>query len=134
MRQLTPLAALVIIAGLACADPTTPPDLELAGQWGSPDAALTLSMAGGTVQYACGSGTIDSGWSVRADRTWQARGQHYTGGGPAPSEGRPPHAATYTGRVQGDVLIFTVVVPDLGAVLGPFTVKRNAPGASEICV
>ena len=131
MRGLGVLGALVLLSGFACADPTAP---ELTGSWGGPDATLTLSPLGGTVEYACGASTVDAGWGVSAGKTWYATGQYYSGGGPAPSEGRPPHPATYSGQFQGDVLTFTVTVPDLGAVLGPFTVKRGAPGASEICV
>ena len=134
MRSLSALAALAILAGLGCADAAAPTAPDLAGQWGGPDATVTLTVAGGTVEYACGSGTVDSGWGVSPDRAWHATGQYYSGGGPAPSEGRPPHTATYSGRFQGDLLTFAVAVPDLGTVLGPFTVKRNAPGASEICV
>jgi len=51
-----------------------------------------------------------------------------------PVEGRPPHAASYLGTFKGDALTFSVTVPTLGAVLGPFTVTRNTPGASEICL
>jgi hypothetical protein len=134
LPRLLTLAPLLLGATLACADATSPDGSVLAGTWGGPDATLTLSALGGTVEYACGASTVDAGWGVGAGRMWHATGQYYSGGGPAPSEGRPPHAATYLGRLQGDVLTFTVTVPDLGAVLGPFTVTRNAPGASEICV
>jgi len=131
MRRLMLLGPFIFCAALACADPAAP---DLAGQWGGPDATLILSPTGGTVAYACGSGTIDPGWGIREDGSWRAAGQYYAGGGPLPSEGRPPHAATYAGAVQGDVLTFTVAVPELAAVLGPYRVRRNTPGASEICL
>jgi hypothetical protein len=51
-----------------------------------------------------------------------------------PVQGRPPNPATYAGTLAGEVLTFSVAVPKLGAVLGPFTVKRDQPGASEICL
>lgn len=129
--RLLSLTPLLLLTALACADPLAP---ELAGQWGGPDATLILSPAGGTVEYACGSGTIEPGWVVGPDGSWAGRGEYFMGGGPLPSEGRPPHDATYAGRVERDVLTFTVVVPDLGATLGPYTVRRGEPGASEICL
>jgi hypothetical protein len=132
MRMAGALAALAVLSGVGCTDSTEP--AALTGTWGGPEATLTLTMAGGTVEYACGSGTIDSGWRLDADGTWRASGQYFAGGGPLPSEGRPPHPATYAGRVQGELLTFTVKIGDLATSLGPFTVRRNAPGASEMCV
>jgi len=130
-RRLASLALLLLPTALACADPVAP---GLTGQWGGPDATLILSPSGGTVEYACGAGTIDPGWAFQADGQWRATGQYFSGGGPMPIEGRPPHAASYLGTLKGDALTFSVTVPALGAVLGPFTVKRNTPGASEICL
>jgi hypothetical protein len=86
------------------------------------------------VQYACGAGTVDSGWQFEANGRWRATGQYFAGGGPAPAQGRPPNPATYEGALHGDALTFSVTVPKLGAVLGPFTVKRDKPGATEICL
>jgi hypothetical protein len=131
MRFLTPMTSLLLLAGLGCADSTAP---EVTGQWGGPDATLVLASSGGSVDYACGTGTIDPGWRVGPDGRWAASGKHFIGGGPVSNEGRPPHAATYAGTFQGDYLTFTVAVPDLASVLGPFRVRRGAPGASEICL
>jgi hypothetical protein len=131
MRRLTLPSLLLLSSALACADPVAP---EVTGQWGGPEATLILSPTGGTVQYACGAGTIDPGWTLEQGGQWRATGAYMSGGGPMPVEGRPPHPATYAGHLTGDALTFTVAVPELGAALGPYTVKRNAPGASEICL
>jgi hypothetical protein len=131
MRRSPRSSLLFLALALACADPVAP---EFTGQWGGPDATLILSPTGGTVQYACGSGTIDPDWTLEASGHWHATGEYFTGGGPAPVEGRPPNPATYAGTLRGDVLTFSVTVPGLGAVLGPYTVTRNRPGASEICL
>lgn len=122
---------LVLAAVVGCSEPASP---ELAGEWGGPDATLTLAPDGGSIEYACGSGTVAPGWRIDRTGTWSGTGQYFTGGGPAPSEGRPPHPAIYAGHLKGDVLTFTVTVPDLSATLGPFQVRRDAPGASEICL
>lgn len=131
MRSLTPLLALALLAGLGCADATAP---VLPDQWGGPEATVMLSHTGGSVQYLCGTSTIDAGWGIAPGGRWHATGQYYAGGGPVPVEGRPPHPATYDGVFRGDVLVFSVAVPDLGSTLGPYTVTRGKPGASEICL
>jgi len=131
MRMLTPLLALTCLAGLGCSDPAAPAAPEA---WGGPEATLILTTAGGSAEYLCGKSTIDAGWGVEPGGHWHATGQYYTGGGPEPAEGRPPHAATYEGLFLGDVLVFSVSVPDLETTLGPYTVTRGKPGATEICV
>jgi hypothetical protein len=131
ISRRSPLALLLIGSALACADRVAP---ELNGLWGGPDATLILSPTGGTVQYACGAGTIDPGWQFTANGQWRATGQYFTGGGPMPVEGRPPQVASYLGTRTGDTLTFSVTVPGLGTVLGPCAVKRDQPGASEICL
>ena len=125
------LLILMLTAAVACSDPAAP---ELAGEWGGPDATLLLSTDGGSVQFACGSGTVAAGWRIDQNGEWSGTGEYFTGGGPVPSEGRPPHAADYLGSARGDVLTFTVSVPDLHTTLGPFIVRRGAPGAREICL
>jgi hypothetical protein len=131
MRCLTPLVALALLSGLGCSEETAP---SIGGQWGGPEATLLLSTAGGTVEFLCGSGTIDPGWGIAPGGPWNATGQYFTGGGPIPAEGRPPHPAAYSGMIRGDVLTFSVSVPDLSTTLGPYTVTRGAPGAFEICL
>jgi len=116
---------------LACSSSIGP---ELVGAWGGTDASLTLSAAGGEVQYQCGASTIDSGWTVSVDGTFTATGQYFTGGGPVPVDGRPPHAATYAGNVDGSTFTFTVTVPDLGATLGPYLTTRGGPEVSQLCL
>jgi hypothetical protein len=130
-RRGLALLLLALTAAIGCSDPAAP---ELTGQWGGPDATLSLAPDGGSVVYACGSGTVAAGWRIDPNGKWSGTGQYFTGGGPVPSEGRPPHAASYSGSAHGDLLTFTVSVPDLHTTLGPFIVRRGAPGASEICL
>lgn len=131
MRPLTALVALTLLAGPGCSEATAP---DLTDQWGGPEATLTLGPAGGSVVYLCGASTIDAGYSIAPGGRWHATGEYYVGGGPAPVEGRPPHPATYDGAFRGEVLVFTVAVPDLATTLGPYTVTRGKPGATEICL
>ena len=96
MRRILAMAAVAAPLLAACSDPGAP---ELSGQWGGAEVNLKLTASGGVVEYACGYGVIDSGWSLAASGRWHANGAHYTGGGPQPLPGGGmPHPAVYSGR------------------------------------
>ena len=122
-----PLLALT----LGCSSATAP---TLLGQWGGHEASLTLTPSGGTVAYPCGSGTIDSAWTINQSGQFAASGQHFFGGGPVPPGGTVPHPAQYSGQVGGQFLTFTVSVTDLAVTLGPFHLIRGGPAVVELCV
>ena len=124
---LGPLLALA----LACSSPSAP---SVLGQWGGHEASLTLTGVGGTVSYPCGTGTIDSSWTISGDGQFAASGQHFFGGGPIPPGGTPPHPARYSGQVAGQFLTFSVRVTDLNVTLGPFHLVRGGPPVVELCV
>jgi hypothetical protein len=126
------VACSVLLLAAACGSSPTAP--ELTGQWGGPEANLTLASTGGSVEYACAEGTIDPSWTVGPGGQWRATGQHFTGGGPVPPSGRPPHPATYSGTLSGDTLTFTVTLTDLAQVLGPFTVTRGRSTVLNVCL
>ena len=94
---------------------------------------MVLSRTGGSVNYQCGAGTIDSTWTLTADGTFTGTGLHYFGGGPVPSGGRQPHPARYVGHVTDDRLALSVVLTDLDQTLGPFQMVRDGPGVTELC-
>ena len=125
--RLLPLLAVV----LSCSAPTAP---EAEGDWGGPDASLSLSRAGGMLNYTCGTGTMDSAWVLGRDGRLTATGEHFFGGGPLPPAGRPPHPARYSGSVEGDTLVLTVTVTDLVQTLGPFRLVRGGPRVQELCL
>jgi hypothetical protein len=116
---------------VACASSTAP---TILGAWGGQQASLSLTISGGTVAYQCGSGTIDSAWTITTDGQFSASGVHYFGAGPVPPGGTPPHPARYSGQVQGPFLTLTVVVTDLQQTLGPFHLIRGGPAVHELCV
>lgn len=130
-RILRGCFALVVTSALACSTSDTP---VAEGAWGGPNASLALSRSGGTLGYSCGSGTMDSTWTVSADGRLTATGQHFFGGGPLPSGGRPPHPATYEVHLDGRVMTLTVVVTDQALTLGPFTMVRGGKPVQEICL
>ena len=125
--RFLPLLAIV----LACSSPTAP---MAEGDWGGTSASLSLSRSGGVLSYACGTGTMDSAWVLSPDGLLSGAGQHFFGGGPLPSQGRPPHPTAYSGRIEGNVLVLTVTLTDLGQTLGPFRMLRGGPKVYEMCV
>ena len=130
MSRSSAVACLGIIALLACSDTTAP---IADGTWGGREASLQLTNAGGSLSYACGTGTIDSGWTISRDGRLTGTGQHFFGGGPVPPQGHPPHPATYVGRVVEDHLSLTVTLTDLQQTLGPFDMVRGGPPVAELC-
>lgn len=130
MRQPHAGIALVLLT-LGCTSTTLP---DVVGEWGGTQASMTLGPSGGTLNYQCGAGTIDSAWSLAAGGRFTASGRHYFGGGPLPSEGRPPHPARYTGQVEGRVLMLTVVLTDLSQTIGPFRLIGGGPVVHELCL
>lgn len=123
--------AVLFATVAACAGTTEP---SPAGDWGGTDASLTLTRAGGSVSYACGAGTIDSAWSVDRGGRFRAQGRHAFAGGPMPIGGFDSEPAQYEGWVRGDVLVFTVTLPESGQVLGPYRLTRGGPPVANICV
>jgi hypothetical protein len=120
---------LALVAG--CASPIAP---VVSGSWGGSQVSLTLDRSGGTVIYACATGTIDSTWTLSADGVFAATGEHYFAGGPVPPGGGAPHPARYSGQVNGYVLTLTVTVIDLNQTLGPFTLVRDGPPVRLLCL
>ncbi|MFI5210072.1 MAG: hypothetical protein ACHQ2E_06490 [Gemmatimonadales bacterium] len=132
MSPLRRLACGLLLLGAACGANLTGP--ELAGQWGGPEAIVTLAPSGGTIQYSCAEGTIDPSWTLSSGGRWRATGQHFTGGGPVPPGGHPPHPAIYSGTVRGNQLTFTVTLTDLDQVLGPYTVTKGRSSHMNLCL
>jgi len=130
MHLRAPIACILTLL-CACGSPVAP---TVEGTWGGTEASLTLTRAGGTLQYPCGAGTIDSGWTLSAAGRFAAAGQHFIGGGPVPIGGRTPHPAVYAGQVDGASLTLTVTLTDVGETLGPFHLIRGGPAVTEVCV
>jgi hypothetical protein len=122
---------VLLLLAVGCSAPTAP---TVVGQWGGPVASLVLAPAGGTLSYQCGSGTVDSTWTLSANGRFVGTGQHFIGGGPVPAQGRPPHPALYVGQVDGDYLTLTVTLTDLNQTLGPFRLARGGAPVAEVCV
>jgi hypothetical protein len=123
---------IFIAFALGCSAATAPP--EVLGEWGGQEASLILKISGGTINYLCGAGTIDSAWVLAPNGQFVGAGRHYFGGGPISIEGRTPHPARYQGQVEGRSFVFTVEVTDLKQTYGPFHLVRGGPPVFELCV
>lgn len=130
MNSTSSILVLSFLLALGCASPTSPDPI---GQWGSNDANLTLSRSGGTIEYGCGLGTIDSTWSVGTSGQFTATGMHYTEGGPVPIGGVPPHPARYRGTLRDPWLTLSVTLTDLDQTLGPYRLERGRTGSLVKC-
>jgi len=126
-------ARWLFLAGLVLLSCSTPTEPDLEGAWGGSEVSMVLGRTGGTVSYACGEGTIDSGWTLDSSGAFLAKGVHYFGGGPIPIAGRPPHQATYRGTLSGDHLTLSVTISDPDMTFGPFQLYRGGPPVFEIC-
>lgn len=100
----------------------------ITGSWGGRHVGLMLGPLGGTLDYDCASGTIDS--PVRPDRGghFAAVGRHTPGQGGPEREGQQAQSwpATYSGRLRGDEMTLSVRVEQTGIEIGPLRLGRNA--------
>lgn len=85
---------------------------SLAGEWGGDRAQLTITAAGGRIDYDCGSGTIVGPVRLDAKNRFKASGRHEEfSAGPMQADSAPvTHATAYSGSLKGDTLALTVKV------------------------
>ena len=125
-------ALLVMLALMvSCSSPVAP---DANGQWGSTQAGLLITRAGGTLTLQCGSGLIDSTWTLADDGQFSATGVTFGGGGPDPIGGRPPRPSRFAGRITGDTFTLSVVVIATNSTLGPFRMQRGGPAITQLCL
>lgn len=130
MRRTVPVFLILTLALTACADaPTVTPSSTsvLIGTWGGDHAGLVATSAGGTMEYDCAVGRITGPLLPASDGRFAASGTHTPGhGGPVRVDevvsNRP---ASYSGRVDGDLMTLSVVMTDSNVVVGIFQLTRG---------
>ena len=116
---------------VACSSPVEP---DANGNWGSTQAGLVISRSGGTLTLQCGSGLIDSTWTLTSAGEFTGSGVTFGGGGPDPIGGRPPRPSRFTGRISGDTFTLWFIVIGSETPAGPFRMQRNGPAISQVCL
>jgi hypothetical protein len=129
------LAGLLVCA--ACSGFIYGPNGILAvGSWGGLHVVLILEDSGGTLEYDCAHGTIESGWTLTDDGAFSGVGEHVTehGGPVQESEVLPTRPAAYQGTIDGDRMQLTVTLTDSAQVVGTFDLRRGADGQIVRCL
>jgi len=101
--------------------------VPLTGEWGGKHVGLSLTSAGGTLEYDCAAGTIAGPLVPNPDGTFEAEGTHTPGWGGPEIEGQvmPTYHARYSGLVEGGVMSLQGRLEN-GGSLGPFTIRRES--------
>ena len=122
-RLLALTAALIALP--ACADGPTAADLI--GDWGGEHVALTVTPAGGSLEFDCAHGTIDEPIRPRANGTFDGAGVYVREHGGPIREDEPPdsHPARYVGRIDGSRMILTVALTDGEEWTAQYTLRQG---------
>ena len=106
------------------------------GTWGGRGIRLVVGPNGGSVEYDCATGLISQPLVLNGDGSFQAEGSHaFQPGGPVqPGTPAPAaQAARYTGSVRGSQMELTVVLPQAGTTLGPFSLGLGQQPLLDRC-
>lgn len=101
--------------------------LPVSGEWGGTHVGLSLTPAGGTLEYDCAAGTMIGPLMINRDGTFIAEGTHTPGWGGPEIDGQvlPSYSVRYSGSIRGDSMSLQGRVEN-GVLLGPFTLRRGA--------
>lgn len=102
-----PQHALLALCAMTLTGAAQPP---LTGEWAGDRARLTLSATGGTIDYDCGSGTINGPLRLDARNQFKAGGlfEEYAPGPASADAPRHARPTVYRGTVDGDTLTLAV--------------------------
>lgn len=117
--------SLCLVAAGPCAKDLAGPIAP--SEWGGDHVGLTVSEAGGALEYDCASGTIDQKIVAAMDGNFVAIGTHTIGHGGPIMQGETPdrHPARYDGWTDGESMTLTVTLTDSGQSLGTFHLTRG---------
>lgn len=133
IRLLSRVAVAAVVFAAACDSSSAPPPAA-EGSWGGVEASLTLATTGGTIVFPCGSGVVQSGWTLSSDGNFSAMGTFTFEAGAVPPGGFVAHPARYSGKISGSTFTFNVAVTDLQQLLGPFRMTRGGPPVTSRCL
>jgi hypothetical protein len=130
------IVATAALLGCASAGEAKKKVQPLAGSWGGNHAGLTLTPEGGTLAYDCAAGSIDEPLVPNSIGEFSVRGTHTPGTGGPVQQGVEPQSydATYQGSVKAQTITFRVIVRSTGLVMGPLTLRKDAPAVLMRCL
>ncbi len=101
--------------------------VPVTGEWGGQQVRLSLTSAGGTLEYDCAAVTMTGPLMVHRDGNFTTEGTHSPGSGGPGIEGRavPSYRVHYSGNVRGNTITLQGRVEN-GVLLGPFELRRGA--------
>jgi hypothetical protein len=139
LRRVVPIVALVLGFGLvsACSGFIYGPNGIIAiGSWGGLHVVLVLEESGGSLDYDCGYGTIEPGWTLSDDGHFSGVGEHFVESGGPVREGEeiPARPAAYEGTIDDDRMRLTVTLTDSAQVVGTFDLERGSEGQIVRCL
>ena len=138
MRKTMTTRLVTLIVGLAalaaCGD--SPTAASLIGDWGGEHIALTITPAGGSLEFDCAHGTIEEPILPAANGTFDAAGVYVREHGGPIREGEPPdsHPAHYVGRIDGSRMTLTVTLTDGDEWIAHYTLVQDAPPRVYKCL
>lgn len=126
------LVGAAVLAGCSTLDDK--PDYLL-GAWGGPHIGITFEGGLANVEFDCASGTIDGEVYPGKDGEFTAKGTIRTGTGGPVRVGQifKSQRASYSGRVEKDVMTLTVTLED-GSAASPFTLTQGAQPQLTRCL
>jgi hypothetical protein len=130
----TLIAVLAVVLGCTTSVSTPSDGTPLVGAWNGLHASLTLTEAGGSIEYDCAHGGLRAPVEPDGAGRFTIAGVHFRDHGGPVRIGEVPDSvpAQYIGRVQGDQLTLRVLV---GAeTLGPFTLQRGGESRLTRCL
>ena len=130
------VATGLMVATIACSNPTGPGNPLPTGTWGGEHVALEITAEGGRIEYDCAHGDLSEPLVVDRSGRFDVTGTHTPkhGGPVREDEKLVSRPARYVGRVDGGLMTLTVTVTDTAETLGTFALTRGVAGRLLKCL
>jgi hypothetical protein len=115
-------------AGLSAVDEERVP----AGVWGGEHLQLVVTEAGGTTEFDCAHGSLDSPLALDEEGRFDVPGTLVREGGPIREDPQPSQSVRYVGRTNGRSMRIEVVSA-AGEGLGAYSVEHGRPAILRKC-
>jgi hypothetical protein len=133
-KKITGLALALGHAWSCSGGPSTDLDRVPVGVWGGAHLELTVTDLGGTSEFDCAHGTLDSALAVDGEGRFDVPGTLVREGGPE-HEGtpRPRQIVRYAGKMDGRAIELDVFSAT-GEPIGSFRVEHGRPATLWKCL